>query len=552
MDPNTESTLMAEVNALRHRVAELEEVLHAIRTGQVDALVDGSDIYTLGSAESASNRFRGQVLRQISETVIALDNDQRITYINEAAERQYDRKATDVIGLPLSELHESRWLEPGDERSAWDAIRDHGHWRGENLHVKPNGEVIHVESVVNVLHDEALMPIGLLAVMRDISEHVKARQALAENAKQKDRFLATLAHELRNPLAPLTNGLELLDADDLDKEQRNATGAMMKRQLTHLVRLVDDLMDLSRISRGKIQLVKTDIDLRTVVATAVEASKPLFEHKGHQLRTAITSDRLVVHGDADRLIQVVTNLLNNAAKYTSAGGHIDLWAGVENDLAVIRVEDNGVGIDPAAMPKVFDMFAQVDPDHRTPAGGGLGIGLNVVQRLVRMHQGEVEGHSEGLGKGSQFIMRLPMAPDTAASATEAALPPKAGTTETRRVLVVDDNQDAAVSMSMILKKQGHVVETAYDGSEGVAKAEGFRPHVVIMDIGMPRMNGYDACKAMRAEEWGKDIHIIALSGWGQAEDRKRSHEAGFDEHVVKPIDRNTLILLMNAAPERMT
>jgi PAS domain S-box-containing protein len=538
MDTHNATFPSHQDGALRARLAELEETLHAIRTGQVDALVDGTDIYTLESAESASNRFRGQVLPQISETVIAVNNDHLITFINEAAEKQYGRQAADVIGLPLSALYAYRWMDPKDERVALDGIRDHGHWRGENIHVKRNGELLHVESVLNVLRDENGDRIGLLAVMRDITQLVKDREALAESARHKDQFLATLAHELRNPLAPLKNGLQLMELAPDDPQIMETTRAMMVRQLDHLVRLVDDLMDLSRISRGKIQLVKADIELRSVITTALETNKPLIEKRGHHLQVELTSEALMVHGDADRLTQVVSNLLNNAAKYTPAGGRIELWVGADSDQAVIRVKDNGIGIDQAAMPKVFDMFAQVDPNQKTEAGGGLGIGLNVVKRLAQMHHGQVEGHSEGLGKGSEFIVRLPLiagAGDPMPVEDKDTRP-----IDRRRVLVVDDNEDIAMSMSLILKKYGHVVEVAHDGQHAVDMAASFKPDVILMDIGMPRMNGYEACAAIRGTEHGKRIHIIAVSGWGQEEDRRKSHAAGFDGHVVKPMEKATM------------
>jgi len=239
--------------------------------------------------------------------------------------------------------------------------------------------------------------------------------------------------------------------------------------------------------------------------------------------------------------------VNNAAKYTPRGGKITLAIEQQDGEVVVRVKDSGIGIDPSAMPQVFDMFAQISGEHQKEVNSGLGIGLNIVQRLVHMHQGRITGHSEGIGKGCEFTVRLPLSASTVAPPQDTTPPPPPNNT-TRRVLVVDDNQDAAFSMSMILKKQGHIVETAHDGVDGVAKAKHFQPQVIFMDIGMPRMNGYDACKAIRSQAWGRDLYIIALSGWGQAEDRSRSEEAGFDEHIVKPIDGRTLERLMNEAP----
>ncbi|MEO8589409.1 MAG: PAS domain S-box protein, partial [Flavobacteriales bacterium] len=381
---------------------------------------------------------------------------------------------------------------------------------------------------------------GWIEVITDITRRKELEEALQDADRHKDHFLATLAHELRNPLAPLKSGIQLLELGADDPELGRTTQAMMARQIDHMVRLVDDLMDLSRISRGKIDLRKEEVDLAMIIATAMETSGPLIDQREHRFEVDIPDGDWYVNGDADRLTQVISNLLNNAAKYTQPGGRLELSLERDGDEAVIHVKDNGIGIDAGALPMVFDMFAQVDMESRSMATGGLGIGLNIVKRLVEMHKGSVEGRSEGRGKGSEFILRLPLTKRTEKS---RALPLERTTNtpgEVKRVLVVDDNQDAAVTMSMILRKRGHVVEVAHDGEEAIARAGSFRPEVIFMDIGMPRMNGYEACKAIRQFPEGKNITIVALSGWGQEEDRRRSEEAGFDRHLVKPIDGNTL------------
>lgn len=537
MGTTKDTALIAENQALRDRVAELEETLHAIRTGQVDALVDGTDIYTLESAETASNRFRGQVLQQISETVIAVDKEDRLTYINEATEKQYGRKATDVIGLPVSALFEYKWNDPADEQAARDGLREHGHWRGENIHVKLDGQVVHVESVINVLRDEQGERKGLLAVMRDISQQVKDREDLSESARQKDHFLATLAHELRNPLAPLMNGLQLLEGDDVDKEHLTTTRAMMQRQLDQLVRLVDDLLDMSRISRGKLELRKEHLDLVKVLNMAVETSKPLIDRHGHHLKVSVEPSRFPVYGDATRLAQIISNLLNNAAKYTPQGGAITVDLAPHGEEAVLRVTDNGIGIGPEAIDRIFDMFTQVDGSVQ--GAGGLGIGLNISQRLAAMHGGKLDVQSAGRDRGSCFTLRIPLA---AHALGDVAVNGHVhhGTSPGLRVLVVDDNRDIAYTMVMILRMGGHTAEAAHDGEESVRMGARMQPHLVLMDIGMPVMDGYEACKRMRAERWGQRARIIAISGWGQEEDRKKSREAGFDGHLVKPMERGTL------------
>jgi PAS domain S-box-containing protein len=536
MDPD-QSALSSEVEALRERVAELEEVLDAIRTGQVDALVDGDDIFTLVSAESASNLFRGQVLQQISESVIATDKDQRIIYMNEAGELQYDRKASEVIGLPLTEVYKYEWLKPGDEQAALDAIQNLGHWRGENLQVKRSGEVIYVESVVNVLRDAAWEPIGLLAVIRDISEEVKARNALTESALHKDRFLATLAHELRNPLSPLMNGLQLLEGDKVDPAVLNITRAMMQRQLDILVRLVDDLLDMSRISRGKLELRNAHVDLVKAMHMAVETSRPFIDRNGHQLRVNVQPGTYTVYGDNTRLAQIIANLLNNAAKYTPRGGTITVDLEAQEGEAVLRVSDTGIGIRPEDLGRVFDMFAQVDSS--THGAGGLGIGLNIAKRLAEKHDGRLDVFSNGINRGSSFELHVPLTASITTFSSGNA-PVEHASSAGIRILVVDDNEDIAGSMVAILRKAGHTVESAHDGEVAISLGAVFKPQLVLMDIGMPVMDGYEACKRMRAEHWGQRARIVAISGWGQEEDRKKSRDAGFDGHVVKPMDSATL------------
>jgi PAS domain S-box-containing protein len=547
MGSNKEIEWAAAIATLQQRVNELEDTLHAIRTGQVDALVDGTDIYTLESAESASNRFRGQVLQQISETVIAVDNEQRITYINEATEVQYDRRATDVIGLPIAELFEYRWNDPADEQAARDGLREHGHWRGENIHVRRDGQVLHVESVINVLRDETGERIGLLAVMRDISQQVKHRAEQTESARQKDHFLATLAHELRNPLAPLMNGLQLLEGDDVDRDLIATTRAMMQRQLDQLVRLVDDLLDMSRISRGKLELRSERLDLEKVLNMAVETSKPLIDRNGHHLNVLVEPGFYPVHGDSTRLTQIISNLLNNAAKYTPSGGAITVELLAHDGHALVRVLDNGIGIGPEEVERIFDMFTQVDASVQ--GAGGLGIGLNIAQRLAVMHGGQLEVHSDGRNKGACFTLRIPLVEITFGHTTDVAHT-RIGVHSGVRILVVDDNKDIAYTMVMLLRKAGHQAEAANDGQVALRIGARMQPHLVLMDIGMPVMDGYETCRRMRAQRWGQRARIVAISGWGQEEDRKKSRDAGFDGHVVKPMERATLERLIVEVNQR--
>jgi PAS domain S-box-containing protein len=535
-----------ELATMRERLMELEETLNAIRSGQVDALVHGNSIFTLESAESASNRFRGQVLQQISETVIAVDNEGLITYLNEAAEEQYGRSAMEVLGLPLTALYRYTWADPAEEQVARKAIRAHGHWRGEHLHVKLDGEVLHVESVVNVLRDAEGERIGLLAVMRDITERVRDREALAESARQKDHFLATLAHELRNPLAPLMNGLQLLHDDALDTDMLSATQGMMQRQLDHLVRLVDDLMDLSRISRGKLELRKEDLDLSQVLNMAIETSKPLIERSGHQLNVEVGSGPFPVHGDATRLAQIISNLLNNAAKYTPYGGVITVELSLHPQDVVLRISDTGLGIAPDQLHRIFDMFTQVDATEH--GAGGLGIGLSLSQRLAQMHDGQLDAQSGGKNKGSSFTLHLPVSERTPSQPEAPA--PALRSDEKWRVLAVDDNEDVATTTALVLRKLGQQARSVFSGAQALECGADLKPHLVLMDLGMPGMSGHEACARMRSTSWGSDIMIVAISGWGQDSDRARSRDAGFDEHLVKPLELHTIQRLLGKLAAR--
>ncbi len=370
-------------------------------------------------------------------------------------------------------------------------------------------------------------------IFNDISERKRSEEALRESDRQKNEFLATLAHELRNPLAPLRNGLELLADSGIDRAAHDQAHGMMSRQLDQMVRLIDDLMDLSRITRGVVDLRKQPMDLRAAIQQAVETGRPLLDARAHAFTVALPEAPLPVEGDVLRLAQVFTNLLNNAAKYTDPGGNIDLHATIVGQEVVVTIIDNGIGIAPDQLNKVFDMFAQVERDTlRTQ--GGLGIGLNIVKHLVDMHGGRVAAASGGLGAGSAFTVHLPLS-EKKAGAHGPTRAPKAVSQASQRILIADDNADAALSLSMILTRMGHVVEVAHNGEQALATGDRQHPQIVLLDIGMPVMDGHTACKRIRATAWGQQAFIVAITGWGQDEDRQRTAEAGFDRHLVKPI-----------------
>lgn len=382
-------------------------------------------------------------------------------------------------------------------------------------------------------------------VQSDVTERRRIEEALKEATRRKDEFLAMLAHELRNPLAPLRNAAQLLRLREPGEPPLESAHDTIDRQLDHLVRLVDDLLDMSRVSRGRITLQTGPLDLNEVIWQTVETNRALFAARGQLLTMTLPPEPVHVEGDFIRLAQVAHNLLSNAAKYTDKGGRIGLTLERTGDHegaeAVLRVRDSGVGLDPTTIGSVFDLFYQVDRDLDR-SEGGMGIGLSLVKSLVELHGGRVEAHSKGVGQGSEFVVRLPCL--SGAPKALRAVPPErpaapAKAAGSLRILVVDDNFDAAETMAMLVELDGHEARTAHDGKEAVAIALAQRPDVVLLDIGLPGMNGYEACKAMREGGLTRAL-IVATTGYGQDEDRRRSREAGFDAHQVKPVELATI------------
>jgi CheY-like chemotaxis protein len=351
-----------------------------------------------------------------------------------------------------------------------------------------------------------------------------------------------LAHELRNPLAPISNAVRAMRLGAGTAPALRPALDMLERQVGQIVRLVDDLLDMSRISRGKIELRKQHVELGPIVEQAVEATRALYGNLNQSLTITMPSHPVYLSGDPARLAQVFGNLLNNACKFTDRDGHVSLIVAQEGAQGVIRVRDDGIGIAADAMPILFEMFSQADTSlERTQ--GGLGIGLTLVKTLVEMHGGTVTARSEGVGRGSEFEVRLPTlleAPRAQTTASVEAPTPRAQ----RRILIVDDNEDGAESLAMLLELGGHEIHTVNDGGKALDAAARLRPDVMLLDIGLPRMNGYEVCRRIRQEPWGRDLAVVALTGWGQEEDRQRSRDAGFDAHLVKPVDYDNLEKLL--------
>lgn len=412
-----------------------------------------------------------------------------------------------------------------------------------------DGHYVWVLATASVTRRTDGTPEHIIAVFQDITERKRAEEALKEANRRKDEFLAILAHELRNPLAPIRNALQILRRRGDEPGIRGRFIDMMDRQLSQLIRLVDDLLEVSRITSGKIELRKERVDLRQIIAGAVETSRPLIEAGGHTLEIHLASEPLVLDADPVRMSQMLANLLNNSAKYTEKGGRILLNAWRERGDVLVSVRDTGAGIAPDLLPKVFEMFAQADHDPGRPQGG-LGIGLSLVKNLVQLHGGSIEAHSEGPGRGSEFILRLPghSAERRQEDTSESRERPATASGKPLRILVADDNVDSAESIAALLQMLGHDVSLAYSGRAAVEAACSHHPEVMLLDIGLPEMDGYEVARRLREKPEFQEILLIAMTGYGQMEDRRLSHEAGFDEHLVKPVDFSVLQSLLSQRP----
>jgi len=446
---------------------------------------------------------------------------------------------------PEAEVLPFRLYQNGREMAADDlpmqrAVRTGIPVNAEEVDIRfPDGTAATLFEYAMPMFDSSGVVRGCVGVFVDITDRKRSEAILLEADHRKDEFLATLAHELRNPLAPLRNGLQVMKLESHNASAVERSRDMMERQLGHMVRLIDDLLDVSRIRLGKITLQKQRVQLANVIQQAVEISRPLINDHGHQLSIQGLSDAIILDADATRLAQVFSNLLNNAAKYTERGGLIQVEISTSDNTVSVRVRDNGVGISATMLPKLFEMFTQVDRSLER-SRGGLGIGLSLVKQLIEMHGGHVSARSEGPGTGSEFTVRLPLNLKEVRTPTESTAPIPSRSAPRHRILVVDDNRDAALSLAMMLKIMGHETETAHDGIEALEAAPSFHPDLILLDIGMPRLNGYDTARRIRQVEWGKNLMLVALTGWGQDQDRRMSQEAGFDFHLVKPVELSEL------------
>jgi PAS domain S-box-containing protein len=493
-------------------------------------------------------------LASIGDAVISTDSEGRVNFLNPAAEELVGWKTEEATNRILADVFHiiNEDTRQSVENPALRAMKD-GKIVGLANHtvlISRDGQERPIDDSAAPIKDAEGNVIGSVLVFRDISRLKKANEALREADRRKDEFLATLAHELRNPLAPIRTSLQILKMPRVDAVTAQQTREMMERQIQHLVRLVDDLLDVSRVMRGKIELRKEHVELASIVARAIEIVKPLIEVKGHHLDVSLPHESLLLEVDPVRLAQVVGNLLTNAAKYTETNGYIWLSAHKDGDEAVLRVRDSGIGIAPDMLPHIFELFVQAD-HASTKAQGGLGIGLTLVKNLVEMHNGTVEVHSAGLKKGSEFVIHLPLTIDECEEpiSTEEGEERGDASFSGHRLLVVDDNHDAANSLARLLQLQGHEVRVAYDGPAALKAASSSRPDMVFLDIGMPGMDGYEVARRIRQTPGLENIVLAALTGWGQQEDRRRTAEAGFDHHLVKPVEPTAVESLIASLAE---
>ena len=629
-----------------------------------------------GFTQAAQVEFHALILSQVSDAVIAIDHDGLVTYLNASAEQQYEVSADVVRGRPLSDVYTYRWVQPGDERQAGEALASHGVWRGENLHVLPTGRQLHVESTVTLLKDASGAQLGLLAVIRDITRAKQAEAALRESAerqrmaldaaelgtwrhdvatghvtldaraqlhygisraetdlaevltrvhpddvpglqhammasldpvrrepvraeyrvlppdgtsrwlsingrvqfrdiegaaapavgigttrditdqkrleqtlreadRQKDEFLAILAHELRNPLAPIRTAVGILGTAGLPQPLLERSRQIIERQVGQMTRLIGDLLDVSRLSRGKVTLQTEPLVLDQVLDGAIETARPTIDERRHRLEQRRPESPICLEGDLARLSQVFGNLLNNAAKYTPAGGTVSIQVDARPGFAAVRVSDTGEGIAPDRLERIFDLFTQGSAPSATPAGG-LGIGLTVARRLVELHHGTLTASSAGPGHGSTFTVTLPTLAGSPAPCERDDTAPSPARRLNASVLVVDDSADAADTTAMLLESAGATVRTVYSGEDAVSELDTFRPDIVLLDLGMPGLGGLGACRQIRARPHGRTALVVALTGWGQEEDRRKTRQAGFDDHLVKPVAPETLLNLVEA------
>ena len=492
------------------------------------------------SLRESEEHFRLLVDGVEEYAIFMLDPRGNIVSWNRGAERIKGYRASEIIGTHFSRFYPTRLILEGKPAWELEMATRYGSFEDEGWRIRKDGSQFWANVVITALRDKTGRLRGFAKVTRDMTERRRIEDL--ENAdRQKDQFLALLAHELRNPLAPIRTAIEVLRRENATPAEIDQARDIAERQLRNMARLLDDLLDVSRVREGRIELRMETLDVRSVMRSAAQAAGPLIESRNHTLTVVDPESEILVRADPVRLEQVLGNLLNNAAKYTDPGGQIHMSAEKIAGEAVIRVRDSGVGIEPLMIPRVFDLFVQAE--RRTElSAGGVGIGLSVVKKLVELHGGHVEAISAGAGRGSEFIVGLPAVerrPGERVS-TDVQARPSPLARAPLRVLLVDDNADSADGLAMLLELQGHETRVAYDGESALETARSFRPHAALLDIGMPSMDGYELARRLRAAPETKETMLVAMTGWGQEEDQRKGREAGFAHHLVKPFEPSAI------------
>jgi PAS domain S-box-containing protein len=534
-------------SAARQIVEKRDYSFRAAKTtdDEIGVVVDAfnkmlDEIESRARALQSSEKLYRAIGESINYGVWVCDAEGRNIYASDSLLR--------LVGMTLDEATEFGWLkvlhpdDVDDTIAAWKECVRTGHtWYREHRMLGVDGRYHAILAQGVPIRDSAGHVERWAGINLDISRLKNTERALLDADRRKDEFLATLAHELRNPLAPIRNAVHILDSDAADFSQRKWGREVIARQVRRMSLLLDDLLDVSRITRGLFELKKDYVELKSVVSEAVETARPLIDSKQHQLLVTLPDQPVMFEADPLRVSQVIGNLLTNAAKYTDPKGRLELQARIEDSELVIAVRDNGIGLSEEALPRLFTMFSQVN-SAVDRAEGGLGIGLALVRGLVALHGGRVEARSEGLGRGSEFIVRLPhkAAAPSSVAAADAGAAPNRRTARRARVLVVDDNRDAAESLGMALTFAGYDVSIAFNGLEALSLGARDRPGAAIVDIGMPGMSGHEDARRIRLEAWGRKARLIALTGWGQDHDKEAARASGFDLHLTKPVDPDEL------------
>lgn len=552
-DPSTASIPILHLSTT---FVELEDKIHGLEGGADGYLTDVLEPLELiatvkallrarraEEAAQSSNRQWQATFNAVNDGVILLDRDGRVIQANQAMERIVAKPWNEVLGATLQEL-----LGLPDEPSANPFLRMIESQSRAVSEVRQAGRWLHV--AVDPLKNSQGLLRGAVCIVSDVTDRRRLEEELRRRAEElaaadrrKDEFLAMLAHELRNPLAPILNSLGLIRQENPSGSDLGLSLEIAERQVKHMARLLDDLLDVSRFTQGKIQLQKSPVDFATVIAHAVETSTPLMKAKRHRLTVNPPTEPVWIQGDATRLEQVVANLLNNAAKYTEPGGAIALEAERDGDELVMRLTDTGIGLSEPMVDRVFDLFAQADLSLDR-SQGGLGIGLTLVRSLVELHGGTVSARSPGLGRGSEFTVRLPVPKEALALAAEAPGPANRDASAPLRILVVDDHEDSATSLARLLRSWGHHARVCFDGPAAIEILSHDAYDVVLLDIGLPGMSGYEVAEQLRQRPGCDKLVLVALTGYGQEQDLRRSEFAGFDRHLVKPVIPETLQALI--------